>query len=262
MPSNITIHTEKSELIWDKASEFLINWLRLYHNIGQKTLLLLSGGSVTRLYSDLAQFINTSDLNFDFLAIGQVDERFKPEQPGGFKSTKEINAEFIRETGLWQVCQKKNIPYNFPHQEGTLEEAAKKYNKQLSDLFEHFPYKIGVLGIGEDSHTAGLLPGYERVWNIDKYIIGYNLGQNNPRGLFCQHKFKQRISVTPRALRQLDHTIVVAVGEKKKEAIDNVINPLNIDNFDKYPAAILQKIKKVDLFTDILDLTKFPKGIK
>lgn len=236
--SAITSHTEKNELIWNKASEFLANWLRLYHNIGQKTLFLLSGGSVTNLYTDLTKFINTSELNFDFLVFAQVDERFKPPHKA------DINAHVITETRLLKVCHKKNIPYYLIPQEGTLKEAAEKYNKQLSDLFEHATYKICVLGIGEDAHTAGLLPGYKKDWNKDLYTVGY---RNNGR-------FSQRITVTPEVLYDLDQAIVVAVGEKKKEAIKSALNPLNIDNTGKYPAAILQKMEKVDLFTDITNL--------
>lgn len=244
--SAITIHTEKNELIWNKASEFQINWLKLYHNIHQKTLFLLSGGSVVKIHSDLAKFINNSKLNFDFLAFAQVDERF---QSGRME---DINAYQIEKSGLWEVCKKKNIPYDLISQEGTLEQAAKKYNRRLQEFFEHFTYKIGVLGIGEDAHTAGLLPGYETSWNVNSQVVGYEL-----EGLF-----RQRITITPKALLQLDQAIVVVVGGKKKEAVKNVINPLNIDNFDKYPAAILQKINRVDLFTDISGLTNPSKEIK
>ncbi|MBI4990949.1 6-phosphogluconolactonase, partial [Candidatus Gottesmanbacteria bacterium] len=105
MQNNTVIHVEKNNLIFRKSSDFLIKWIKLYHNIGQKTLLLLSGGSVVRLNSDVTQFIKNSDLNFDFLTFAQVDERFQPE------NQEDINAYQIEKTGLWKVCKEKNIPY-------------------------------------------------------------------------------------------------------------------------------------------------------
>lgn len=245
------IHSYTPDLVFQKASEFLINWLKLYHNIHQKTLFLLSGGSVVKIHSDLAKFINNSKLNFDFLAFAQVDERKFNIQHSTF-NREDINAYQIEKSGLWEVCKKKNIPYDLISQEGTLEQAAKKYNRRLQEFFEHFTYKIGVLGIGEDAHTAGLLPGYETSWNVNSQVVGYEL-----EGLF-----RQRITITPKALLQLDQAIVMAAGGKKKEAIKIAVNPSNIDNIDKYPAALLQKINRVDLFTDISGLTNPPKEIK
>lgn len=234
METKIVIHEEKNRLIWEKASEFIINWLKLYHNIGQKTLLLLSGGSMVKIYYDLAKFIKNSELNFDFLALGQIDERFQPE------NNEDINAGTIGRTGLWEVCKKKNISHHLISQTGLLEGAADKYDQQISKIFEQSVYKIGILGIGEDGHTAGLLPGFQSNWDINKFAVGFA----------NDSKFKERISLTPKALIQFDQTIVVAVGEKKRSAIREILDSKNADNFNKFPAALLQKCKKVDLFTD------------
>lgn len=243
--SKITIHTEKKAYIFKEALQFLINWLRLYHNIGQRTLLLLSGGSATKLYPALAEFIKSSDLDFSFLAIGQVDERFfGKEQTTNNKE--HINAKIIKQTGLWETCAQKKIPYYLISQEGSLESSTAAYDKIISGLFGRFPYKVGVLGIGEDCHTAGLLPGYEKFWNKDAFAAGYaNAG-----------KFSQRITVTPDALSFLDQAVVVAAGKKKRQAIENALKKENLKKLNKYPAAIMHNIKRVDLFTDELILTK------
>mgnify|MGYP001605367425 CR=1 FL=1 len=249
----ISIHIEKSDLIFQKSSEFLINWLRLYHNIGQKTLLLLSGGSATKLYPLLAEFIKTSNLDLNFLAFGQVDERFGKGL--GFRvqglGEKDINSYLIGKTGLWDACKERKIPYYLVSQEGTLEKSADQYNKTIEKLFKEYIYKVAILGIGEDGHTAGLIPGYGSEWDIDKYAVGYDHRQNGPRGPFCPGGFRFRISLTPKVISQLDYGIIVALGEKKRKAIEQALDPINQNNLNKYPAAIIQKIKKVDLFTDI-----------
>ncbi len=255
MITNIKIHNESVEKIWHKASEFLINWIHLYHNITQKTLLLLSGGSCVNIYKELAKFLSTSELDFDYLAIAQVDERFQPKQitDNRQQTTKnDINAEVIKETGLWEICSKRNIPYYLVSQEGILEQSAEQYNKIIEKLFKEYVYKVAILGIGEDGHTAGLLPGYEKVWNKDKLVVGYEVdsGQNSARAEFCQKNFKERISLTPKALQQLDQAIIVAVGEKKKRAIIKAFNERNSNKMNEIPAVLIQKIPKVDLFTD------------
>ncbi|MBI3379854.1 6-phosphogluconolactonase [Candidatus Gottesmanbacteria bacterium] len=254
---NILIHKENPNTIWAKSSEFLIRLLKSHQK--EKILLLLSGGSVVRLYESINYYV--LGIKYGNITFAQVDERFQPK-PVLSMENEDMNAITIAKTGLWEACKEKKIPYYLISQEGTLEEAADNYNNQIESLFEHFSYKMGVLGIGEDAHTAGLLPGFSNVWNSDKYVVGYDLRQSGSQGPYCPGGFPFRISVTSRALQMLDQALVVAVGDKKTEAIKNALKRENMNNLDKYPAAILQNVKKVDLFTDILDLTDSKKGLK
>ena len=73
MNEKIIIDKYKSSEVFQRANELLINYIKLYHNITQKTLLLLSGGSAVELYKPLAKFIRESDLDWKFLKIAQVD---------------------------------------------------------------------------------------------------------------------------------------------------------------------------------------------
>jgi len=257
---NININHFPISNIWQEAFKFLEVYLKECFSKGKKTLLLLSGGSAVRLYRSLAKFLMTSPYpsparrgeNWnDFLALGQVDERFKPDNielrtENLERSTKNqeprkksnINANAIGETGLWKVCEEKRIHYYLISQEGTLEQAADVYHQTISKLFKEYPNRAAILGIGEDCHTAGLLPGYEKDWNINNFIVGY---RNNGQ-------FPQRISLTPKALRQLDYAIIVAVGESKIQAIQNALKKENINNLNKFPAVLIRIIRNVDLF--------------
>ncbi|MBI4991315.1 6-phosphogluconolactonase, partial [Candidatus Gottesmanbacteria bacterium] len=155
----------------------------------------------------------------------------------------------------WRVCRERNIPYDIISQEETLEKSGDQYDRTVEKLFKEYVYKVAVLGIGEDGHTAGLLPGYEKKWNKNKYIVGYRISQhrqNNAMALFCQGKgnFPQRISLTPKALKELDQAIIVAVGEKKKTAIKKLLNQSNesnLSNIDKMPSVIVTSIPQVNL---------------
>ena len=57
--------------------------------------------------------------------------------------------------------------------------------------------------------------------------------------------------MTPKALSELDYALVVAVGEKKRWAITNAFKKDNSEDLDRYPAALLQNIKLVEMFTNI-----------
>lgn len=208
--------------VFEKAGKKLTEQIKLAISDGKKTLLFLSGGSSVNLYTCLSPVSKLLD-------IAQIDERFQPESRG------DINSEAILRVGF-------RGPFYIVSQEGLVEKAAEEYSRTIEALWKKCDYKIAVLGIGKDCHTAGLIPGYEKEWNVDRYVVGYSLSQN---------KFRQRITVTPKMLKQLDYALVVAMGEKKKKAIQNALKKDNLQHLNKYPAAIIQKIKKMDLFTDI-----------
>ncbi len=220
--------------IYSQAGKKLIKLISQSLCEKKKTLLFLSGGSNANLYGYLAGYLNHYELPLLFIA--QIDERFQPNQ------ALEINAEQIRKTGLWKVCGEKGIPYYIISQKGSVETASKEYRKTIEDLWEKLDYIIAVLGIGEDCHTAGLIPGYEKDWNTDSYVVGYDLKLG---------KFRKRITITPKLMEKFDYALIVAKGAKKKEAIKNALKKENLQNLNKYPAVIIQKIPKLDLFTDI-----------
>lgn len=199
----------------------LIDTLKQNLDSGKKTLLLLSGGSSINVYPYLSSISK-------LLVIAQVDERFQPE------NREDINAGAIKKAAF-------HAPYYIVSQEGSVEKTAEEYNKTIEDLWKKCDCKIAVLGIGEDCHTAGLIPGYEKDWNTNRFVVGYKLAPGQ--------KFRARVTVTPNLLLQLDCALIVAAGEKKKEAIKNALKKENFKNLNKYPAAIIQKIKKIDLFT-------------
>lgn len=228
MQKNIRIYRFSETEIWQEANKRLIDTLKQNPDSGKKTLLLLSGGSCVNLYTYLSDYLcHPEFISGTILSIAQVDERFQPE------NREDINARAIKKAGF-------QVPYYIVSQEGSVEKAAEEYNRTIEDLWKKCDCKIAVLGIGEDCHTAGLIPGYEKDWKIDRFVVGYSLTAGQ--------KFKQRITVTPKLLTQLDYALIVAAGLKKKEAIKNALKKENLENLNKYPAAIIQKIPKADLF--------------
>lgn len=253
-----------SDVFFQRVSEKLIE--KIKENISDKKILLfLSGGSCVNIYGFLAKEIEQSDeiiqsRKSTSLVIFQVDDRFLPRKESGIKSheskiknreinEEDINAYKIGKTGLWDVCSKRNVPYHVIPQEGSLEESAIQYSERILRYFkEKNIFKIGIFGIGEDGHTAGLMPGYQKCWDREIPYVGY---ENNG-------KFKKRITATPLFLRKLDVAYIIASGEKKKEVLARLRNfavsqsPGEEKNSytDQFPAYLLLQVPHLEVFTD------------
>ncbi|MBI3955521.1 DUF359 domain-containing protein, partial [Candidatus Gottesmanbacteria bacterium] len=247
MEKNINIHESGEIKIYDEALKKLCFVLTDAFNQKKRVLIFMSGGSSVNLYAKLADWIASKKIIGGYLAIVQVDERFQPFhgksklQIPNSKNNEQINACMIAKTGLWDVCQVKKIPYYLVSQEGLLAEAADSYNKIISDLFKKYDYKIAVLGIGEDGHTAGLLPGYRQKWDLPRFVAGY---ENNG-------KFNKRISLTPKVLKSLNYAVVIAVGAKKRNAIERLLKKDADTDLNNFPAAIINNMRNTNLYTDL-----------
>ncbi|MCC7160516.1 6-phosphogluconolactonase [Candidatus Nomurabacteria bacterium] len=114
-------------------------------------------------------------------------------------------------------------------------DTTQKFNMVLTQAFKNTDYKIGLFGIGADGHTAGILPESKAV-NFEELVVGYEAP-----------KFS-RITITPKAIEQLDEAVVWAQGEEKWNTIQNFINtyPLML----KQPAQVLKKVPLLTIFTD------------
>jgi len=160
MKSNLSYHYFPNNILYKEAVLSLIEMIKKNEERKLKSLILLSGGSVINSYPYLLDYLKENPGLSKYMAFAQVDERFQPHG-----DEKNVNAEEIRKTGLWEVCEKYGIPYFLVSQEKTLTSAANRYNQLLTKLFCEYDRKIAVLGIGADGHTAGLLPGYSVFWN-------------------------------------------------------------------------------------------------
>lgn len=229
------MHYVPKKYIYQKATDKLTQILEDKLKSRQKVLLLLSSGSCLNLYQNLSFYIKTSLLPWQLLTIAQVDERFKP------KNENEVNANEIEKTGLSLVLRKKNIPHFTISQIGFLEESAEQYNQTITQLFHDCQFRAAVMGIGEDGHTAGILPGYEKVWDKNIFAVGYT---NNG-------KFKERVSITPYALKQLDYALILLVRRTKEKILKRFIQSSKNESLDEFPATVLKNISKIDIFTDI-----------
>lgn len=95
-----------------------------------------------------------------------------------------------------------------------LEECTEQYNKTLEGFLANSKrvFDVVVLGIGEDGHTASLFSASD-LGCRDRLVMS----TESPSGI------RQRITLTARALAECTHTVFLATGSAKAEAVRDAV---------------------------------------
>lgn len=218
--------------------------------VDKKTVLFLSGGSTPKpLYELIAKKGGLS-----FGAVVMVDERF------GGKMHKNSNEKMIRETGLLLYLEEKKIPF-YPilqlHPKGVASYLAGDYNKKVKYLLRLFSKKIAIMGIGEDGHTASLPAGtpHNARSSRDKQNSSIGQAQDKTQNYVTAidnfpGECKKRITLTFKALSEMDLLIALAFGSAKESAL---VSMFEKGSLEEIPARFYTKseiAKKTILITD------------
>jgi len=189
----------------------------------QRVLWLLSGGSAIEVAVAAAKLLAKTDCSG--LSIGLIDERYGPPGHPDSNWCQLLDAGFRLPDALMK-----------PVLDGSgIEETARAYNDYISSTYHKDIFKIGLMGIGTDGHTAGLLPG-SRVIDSLRLVDCYT-GPDY-----------QRITLTGLGIKSLDKAVVYAAGQAKKQAIDNLGKEIPPD---AQPAQLLKLIGNTDVYNDI-----------
>lgn len=163
----------------------------------QPVLFLVSGGSATQVASHVIRMLEKHSLHFP-ITIAQIDERYGP--------VGHIDANWP--TLLEQVGEMTQMATH-PILEGTSrEETVKSYEDFLR--FHANDFIVGLLGVGLDGHTAGILPGSLAAQEQERWVIGYEGPDYN------------RITVTFPFLRELDWAVLYAQGAPKRTLLESL----------------------------------------
>lgn len=215
------------------AGTELARILSKYQN--HAVLLLVSGGSAFSVLEEC----DTAVLGVH-VTVGVLDERYSSDpRINNFLQLKET--VFFKEAmRLGAKCFDTSIGEN-----DSQAALAARMEKGIRNWINENPAGkiIATMGIGEDGHTAGILPETAAA-NFDdgKIIASYSVGKEiNP--------YPERVSASLAFLRDgVDEAVVYAVGEKKQRVIGKLGNEkiaLRI-----MPARILNKMRTVAIFTD------------
>jgi 6-phosphogluconolactonase/glucosamine-6-phosphate isomerase/deaminase len=148
-----------------------------------------------------------------------VDERFDLENSNYLQFKKEYADTYKRAiaSGIVSIdtSPKKNTQY----------EMAQWYEYELTRYTEQCKAQdgriIGLMGIGEDGHTASLFPHpesetsfYNQFVDTEKKVIGIDATGKN------QHT--KRFTLTIKGLEEIDEFITFISGEKKQQCIEDI----------------------------------------
>ncbi len=171
--------------------------------VDKRSVLYLSGGKTPKeLYAKLAkEEILTPG------AVGLVDERY------GARFHADSNEKMIQDTGFLRYLEMLDIPfYPILQKELSREETAAEYDDKLRSLQSTFPKHIGILGIGEDGHTAGIPAGSRKsdIYNTTDLVVEYS---------DTSGKYGERVTMTFMGLAMLDILLVLVFGSPKANAL-------------------------------------------
>jgi 6-phosphogluconolactonase len=206
----------------EPVSVYLAKLITAQLSAGRSVLWLLSGGSAIKVAVDTSALLDGQD--FSKLVVSLMDERFVPV------GHPDSNWQQLGVAGL-------KLPGATLHPvlAGTSQkETASAFAVFLEEQFAGTQYHLGVLGIGPDGHTSGILPHSEAV---------------TAQGLICAYQGPdyQRITTTAKALKQLNEAVLYVAGETKWPVLDRLETELPVAD---QPAQLLKTMPKTTIFTD------------
>lgn len=229
----VYVFQNPEELYSAVADDFKNRSNRAIKERGKFTVVLSGGNTPKLLFSKLADFKNEIPWNKIKFFFG--DERYVPS----------LNTENNYHTAYEYLFSKvpvlmENI-YPIPTYFQNPEEAAKDYELTLRKAFNikenEFPkFDLVYLGLGDDAHTASLMPFSEPVM---KYDIKDQIEKTNylVDSLWFEEQGMYRITLMPAAFNKALNIIFIVSGATKASAVCRVIEgPLEPN---KYPAQLI-----------------------
>ncbi len=156
MPLIIKTTTEV-KIVADFVAKAILDKL----NSGKKVLWLVPGGSNIPVAVEAAKIITKQP--HQHLTVTLTDERY------GAVGHKDSNWQKLKQQGF-NLPQAKLIPVLTGENRAM---TTKNFNTILEQELKNAKYKIGLLGVGADGHTAGILPESIAV-NTGDLTFGYN----------------------------------------------------------------------------------------
>ena len=230
---NITVFDDL-ETLYKKSADMFVELSQKAIEKHDKFVVALSGGSSPKtIFSLLATEEYSKQLDWAKVYIFWVDERWVPLDDN------KSNAKMTFETLLDKVHVPKE--HIFPmYKDGVEPEVyAKEYENQIKKVLgNEGVFDIILLGMGDDGHTASLFPGEKILHEKEKWVDAY----------FLKSQEMFRITLTAPIINKAENILVVAFGEAKKHALQEVLH--GDYNPELYPLQLIEKKEKFQFFTD------------
>ncbi len=231
---NLKIFDNLDELYRSAAQLFIERSAEAVARNGQFTVALSGGSSPKAIFQLLATEDYYTKIDWDRWFIFWVDERWVPLDDD------KSNAKMTIETLLDRVPV--NRAQVFPMYRDHMEPAefAKIYENQMREVLgDSGIFDLVLLGMGDDGHTASLFPNQPILNEKEKWVDAY----------YLQSQDMFRITLTEPVINRAEHLLVVAFGEAKKHALQQVLT--GAYNPTQYPIQLIDKEKPgFQFFTD------------
>lgn len=190
---------------------------------GDRVLWLTSGGSAIDISTQIAKSL--AEVDCSNLYISLVDERYGEIGHSNENWQQLLNSGFnIKKATLHR-------PLSSDSQKKTTE----NYNQWMVEQLKLSNFSLGLFGIGNDGHTAGLKP-HSDVISSQASIASYSWSDY------------ERITMTPKSITKLDIAVAQAFGRDKDSALHQLLTSnLPIAN---QPAQVLKSVNQSILYTD------------
>jgi len=201
-----------------------------------RTIVALSGGNTPKpLYERLAEEPAKSAMPWDRVHWVLGDERFvPPDDPAS-------NYGMARAAFLSRVPVPPENVHPVKTEGVTLDEAALDYETMLKGLYGSETLEAGkpllnvtLLGLGEDGHTASLLPNEPVLHVRDRWVAPV------PKG-----RTEERITLTYPAINASEIIAFLVSGRAKREVLDKILS-----GDDSFPASHIRARGEVLWFAD------------
>ena len=205
------------------AAEHLATTIKEHLAADEHVLWLLSGGSGINVVLETDRLLTGTDLTR--LSVTLSDERY------GNVGHADENWQQLLDGGL--KLEGATLYRPLMNEDRTI--TTDEFGAWIMQVMSDANYKIGLFGIGNDGHTAGIKPKSSAV-----------------EATAWADSFKgddfERITITPFAISQLDEIVVQASGADKLPILKSLLHE-NLPVSDQ-PAQVLKSVSKCTLYTD------------
>ncbi len=221
MSDSIHFYKTSSEIsVGDILADKIISNLRKKISV----LWLISGGSTIDIALHALSRLACHDLSL--LTLSLVDERYgEVGHPGSNWSQLIDSGAKLAGIRSQPILTGQNI-----------QQTTTDYEDFFNKFLNTASYKLALLGMGADGHTAGILPNSPAVDN-KKNVVYYQA----PDFL--------RITLSAKGLRQLDEVILFAKGKQKQSALDKLVH--KTEPINQLPVQIIKQIASWSVYNDL-----------
>lgn len=223
--NEIYILPNLKDLFLQVAEDFIHRAIAAVENRGEFTVVLSGGNTPKLLLTTLVE----AETKFHKIPWGKIkfffgDERYVP------LDNIESNYHMAYEYLFSKVPVLMDNIYRIPTEFSNPSLAAKEYERTLYSVFQlkknQFPkFDLVYLGLGEDGHTASLMPGSR--FKKHRLVVALWLKKTN----------KYRITLTPACINHAANVVFLVTGANKASAVREVLEGPLIPEL--YPAQLI-----------------------